>query len=408
MTESVTAAPPFVPAQKVGRHLAELLRLELRSLTDELVEEIQRCVPDYARPRAGFALRVQRSVATSLDLLVRVLADGEPVSEAELKVFHGLAQGEYLQGRGINALQSAFRIGARTIWRRLSETGQRKGVPPEEMYAFAETLFTCAEVVSTYSVQAYEQLQNENIQGLKYRRQRLLELLVSDPGKTTFAAIRALARQIDWQLPDTIACIALNGSSRGTYHIPPTVQEEALADLDRADPFLLLPEPERPGRLELLSRALGDMRFAVGPSVPLVEAPLSLQMARNALSLASSGMIPDQRRIHCEEHIPELLLFGSDGVMRILARRGFSSLAGLTAGQRVRLPETLLAWLTTGGSVAETAIRLMVHPQTVRYRMRQLEEIFGDQLHDHDWRFEMQLVLRAELLVKSQTRPAPR
>jgi DNA-binding PucR family transcriptional regulator len=119
-------------------------------------------------------------------------------------------------------------------------------------------------------------------------------------------------------------------------------------------------------------------------------------------------MIRDQRRIRCEEHLPELLLFDSDGVMRILARRGFSSLPDLTPGQRTRLPETLLAWLTTGGSVPETAARLMIHPQTVRYRMRQLEEIFGDQLHDHDWRFEMQLVLRAELLVKSETRPAPR
>jgi hypothetical protein len=408
MTESVTAAPPFVPAQRVGRHLAELLRLELRSLTDELVEEIQRDVPDYARPRAGSTLGVQRSVETSLDLLIRVLADGEPVSEAELKVFHDLAQGEYLQGRGINALQSAYRIGARTIWRRFSETGQRKGVPPEEMYAFAEILFACSEVVSTYSVQAYEQLQNENIQGLNDRRQRLLELLVSDPVETTSASIRALARQVDWQLPDTIACIAVDRSSRSRYHIPPILRHEALADLDRADPFLLLPEPNRPGRLELLSRALGGMRFAVGPSVPLVEASLSRQMARNALSLASSGVIPDQRRIRCEEHLPELLLFGSDGVMRILARRGFSSLPDLTTGQRTRLPETLLAWLTTGGSVPKTAARLMIHPQTVRYRMRQLEEIFGDQLHDHDWRFEMQLVLRAELLVNSETRPAAR
>jgi DNA-binding PucR family transcriptional regulator len=90
--------------------------------------------------------------------------------------------------------------------------------------------------------------------------------------------------------------------------------------------------------------------------------------------------------------------------LRILARRGFGSLPDLTAGQRERLPQTLLAWLTTGGSVPETAARLMIHPQTVRYRMRQLEEIFGDLLHDHDWRFEMQLVLRAELLVQSADR----
>jgi hypothetical protein len=44
-----------------------------------------------------------------------------------------------------------------------------------------------------------------------------------------------------------------------------------------------------------------------------------------------------------------------------------------------------------------------VHPQTVRYRLRQLEDLFGDQLLDPDLRFELEIVLRARHLLIGQT-----
>lgn len=40
-------------------------------------------------------------------------------------------------------------------------------------------------------------------------------------------------------------------------------------------------------------------------------------------------------------------------------------------------------------------MRPAVHSQTVRYRMRQLDDLFGAQLHDTAAQFEMQLALRA-------------
>jgi len=44
------------------------------------------------------------------------------------------------------------------------------------------------------------------------------------------------------------------------------------------------------------------------------------------------------------------------------------------------------------------AHRIHVHPQTVRYRLRQIQELFGDQLRDPDRRFELQLALRVRTL----------
>ncbi|MEK8169592.1 helix-turn-helix domain-containing protein [Streptomyces sp. M19] len=64
--------------------------------------------------------------------------------------------------------------------------------------------------------------------------------------------------------------------------------------------------------------------------------------------------------------------------------------------QRGRLADTLLCWLQCGRNANEAATRMNVHPQTVRYRLRRLEELFGDRLRDASVRFELELVLRVE------------
>ena len=79
-------------------------------------------------------------------------------------------------------------------------------------------------------------------------------------------------------------------------------------------------------------------------------------------------------------------------------------LARLRPGQRDRIAETLLAWLQLGENVTEVAQRIHVHPQTVRYRMRQIQDLFGDQLHDPDRRFELQLALRIRTLAGPASR----
>jgi DNA-binding PucR family transcriptional regulator len=48
--------------------------------------------------------------------------------------------------------------------------------------------------------------------------------------------------------------------------------------------------------------------------------------------------------------------------------------------------------------VPDVAVRLHIHPQTVRYRLRQLEKLFGDALHDPETRLDLILALRAESL----------
>src|SRR5258708_40231107 len=66
----------------------------------------------------------------------------------------------------------------------------------------------------------------------------------------------------------------------------------------------------------------------------------------------------------------------------------------MAQGRQDMLADTLLAWLETGKS-SSVASRLFIHPQTARYRLHKLQDLFGEQLDNPDPRFELALVLRA-------------
>ena len=58
----------------------------------------------------------------------------------------------------------------------------------------------------------------------------------------------------------------------------------------------------------------------------------------------------------------------------------------LNPAQRERLAETMLAWLENWGNAIAAARSLHVHPQTVRYRLRQINDLFPGDLQDPDSR----------------------
>ncbi len=130
----------------------------------------------------------------------------------------------------------------------------------------------------------------------------------------------------------------------------------------------------------------------------VTEAGRSLRWATRALGLMGRGILPRQGVVRCADHLSTLLLYGDEPLLAQLQARALAPLDTVSAGQRPRLAETLLAWLLSGSNVPDVAARLHIHPQTVRYRLRQLEKLFGDALHDPDTRLDLVLALRAEAL----------
>jgi PucR C-terminal helix-turn-helix domain len=232
------------------------------------------------------------------------------------------------------------------------------------------------------------------------RLRRLLDMIVAEPSPRA-ELVASLARAVGWALPPRVAMAALGEQGvRDALVLPPDV----LADWTRPDPFLLVPDPDGPGRRAAIDQALRGWRAAIGPSVPLGRAAPSLRWARHALALASAGVIASGGGpVRCDQHLSTLLILADEDLARTLHANRLAPLARLRPGQRDRIADTLLAWLQLGENAVHVARELHVHPQTVRYRLRQIHELFGDQLRDPDLRFELQIALRLRKLTATTT-----
>ncbi|MEO6090106.1 MAG: helix-turn-helix domain-containing protein [Umezawaea sp.] len=147
-----------------------------------------------------------------------------------------------------------------------------------------------------------------------------------------------------------------------------------------------------------MAAKLGGVRIAIGPAMPLEGAASSLQWARSALRLVAEGVLPDVPVTFCADHLTTLWLLAEEELVTQLGKHRLAPLDEFPSKVRRRLECTLLSWLETKGNIREAAARLEVHPQTVRYRLRQLEEAFGEQWNDPEARFAMEAALRASRL----------
>lgn len=376
------------------RELAALFRPIAADMAGEILTEIQQLIPEYARPLNGqFGKSITDGIQYALLQFIDRLGDPTARQDDRARLFRNLGSEEVYAGRTIDALQTAYRIGARIAWRRLAESSRRAGVQADTLCLLAEAIFAYIDELSALSVDGYTAAQASAAGTRERRRRRLLELILTDPPAAP-QAIAELADAAGWELPEQVAVVALEREAAHGDLAIPALDAEILMDLEGNEPCLVVAAPD----LHLLrgpENPLPGWRAAVGPTAALAKARQSHRWALRAIGLVRKGVLPPHPLTWCSEHLSTLWLVHDKFLVNELARHCLAPLTKLTAKQRSRLAQTLLAWLETRGNTPEIAGRLKVHPQTVRNRLRQLEELFGDRLNDPDERFDMEVALRA-------------
>lgn len=99
--------------------------------------------------------------------------------------------------------------------------------------------------------------------------------------------------------------------------------------------------------------------------------------------------------MRCEDHLTTLWLLADPALTAQLATRELAPLDGLSGTRRDRLIETLRVHVSTRAPAEQVGEMLGVHAQTVRYRLRNLDNHFGDRLVDPDRRFALEAALRS-------------
>ncbi len=377
------------PWHDLPREVADVLRPVLELTAREMIDAVQE-IPAYARPlEGGFGEGLRAGVQEALRHFLAEIEAGRHVPRAD--VYRLLGQGEMRAGRTLEALLSAYRIGARVAWRRFAAAGSQAGLAPATMYLLAEAIFAYIDVLSAESAEGHA-LERSAVAGEAERRgRRLVRLLVAEPPAAP-ATVRAAASDAGWLLPRTLAALALARDDRTprTVHLPHGALAETIGEVDCA----LVPDPDGPGRREELRRSIEDagLSAGLGTTVGWSQAALSFARARGALALADGG----PRLVVASERAGELLLASAPGLAAEIAAQRLAPLRALRRSSRARLTESLGAWIAEQGRVGPTAQRLGVHPQTVRYRLARLRELFGPALDDPDERFWLELALRVE------------
>ena len=378
--------------------MADLIEPELDAITEEIMATIAQEVPEYARPFEGsFGRGVRTGVTEALRQFIELIRSPSGGRGPGREVYVALGRGELRQGRTLDSLQSAYRVGARVAWRRVAEAARRAGLDPETISLLAEAIFAYIEEISADSVEGYAEARSRAEDERRRRRRELVELLLREPPAEE-ADLRAAGAAAGWRPPAEAAALACPEGEldRLARRLPPDALTARIDGLGCA----LLPDPEGPGRAGEIERALeggGPARLAaLGPAGPLGEAAASWSLARATLRAIEAGAVPaDGGLVRAEDVLADLLVFENRSLVERIASRRLAPLAGLTPKARRRMEDTALAYLRERGNAAAMARALEVHPQTARYRLARLRELLGADLDDAGARFEIELALRA-------------
>jgi hypothetical protein len=383
------------PWEALPPEVADVLRPELPGLADEIVAELSRGVPDYARPLEGpFGQALRAGVEEALGRFTTFVGSPRTDPDAGSEVYLNLGRGEMRAGRSLDALLAAYRLGARVAWRRLAAAGERAGLSPRTLYTLAEAIFAYIDELSALSIEGYAREQAAAAGALQRRRQRLAALLVQNPPPAA-ATVEAAASNAGWRLPRSLAVLVVETEegAEAAERLAVRLGPEALVT---HLPPLSVALVRAPARRNELEAAVRGRRAALGPDVSWQEAAVSFARAREVLRLAADGGIEaGNALLLAESHRLSLLLGADRRLARDVAESALAPLESETEVSRERLGSTLDAWLRHRGRTEAVAKALHVHPQTVRYRLARLRELFGSRLDDPDGRFELELALRA-------------
>ncbi len=390
---SELAEPSAQPA-----HLAEMVadaRDAVPSLVAQIVTDIRVEVPAYAGREHGERQRVIAMAVTAaahqfLDTLLGPTKHDPNV----FRLFRDMGYGEAQDGNTLEPMRRALRIATRHSWRLIHRVVTAHALDTAFLGRLGDALFAYLDLLD-------QEVARGHVTGLttaeradEPSRDRLLAVLLDDSPESDARTteIAAEAAHAEWPLPDQV--VVMRVSYHG--HFPTVPLEDSVLVDQRLNPAVLVVSPSEASAVaERVSRGGPGVRVAVSWPVAPTGAAAADRWARRTLDLVAAGVIEPQLVVRCVEHMTQLWLHSEPLLRRSLVLQLLPPLLNETNNSREILAETMLAWLESRDSAPAIAARLNVHPQTVRYRWKRINELFGDLLHDPEFVITVTMLLKA-------------
>ncbi|KRA28121.1 MULTISPECIES: PucR family transcriptional regulator [unclassified Nocardioides] len=365
--------------------LGRALLTRVDALGDDLARAVVAQVPFYDESSTVPAADLRASCVDHLRFVFTALAGDEHL-DPSAAVTTGRQRAD--AGVPLVSLLAAYRVGFRHLWEHVVAEGRATHVDTATLLAATELAVVAHDSFAHEASAAHGAVVAAQLVRHGERRAALVDALLSGRvGERT--AVWELAGALGLGVAGPYVAVSISVATLGQPAIVGI--EEHLLSRDLASVWLLRPERQlgivelrQSDRLPMLAdRLRGLATTPVGVSAPfddLNEAREAVVMAEIALQSARAGAGTLVRVF--EDSPLALAASGSPEMLQRVARTVFARLDEQRPTDRDLLIETLGAWLDAGGSTAQTAEALFLHPNTVRQRLRRLEEYTGRSISD--------------------------
>jgi len=395
-------APPAVAA------IGERLLSRVDALAIDLTGVIRRAEPFYADGDVVPAPDLHASVRDNLVHILSRLA-GHPMPGLEPPRATGRRRAE--QGAPLPAILHAYRVAGKYIWATVLAEAATGQVEPSALLDAASELWFIVDELSGEVTDAYRDTVTDRARRDEQTRNAMLDVLLrGDVGDGSRLWEYATSLRLPHQ--GSFVVVVARAPGPATESIPRA--EEVLrtrgvrsawrVELDaHVGVVALTPRTT----IERLCALLTDLTSGpVGVSeayATLDQTPAALRQARLAYATAS----PTGNDLVRYERVPvAVLLASAPDAAAGVARAVLGPVLALPAPECDLLLGTLRVWFAQEGATTAAAAKLHVHRNTVRYRLRRLEELTGRSLTRPTGLAELHLALEATRILQLHGAPA--
>jgi hypothetical protein len=319
----------------------------------------------------------RRHVRSMTRAAIAALVTGD-IREDDLRAAERLGEDRALQGIPVAALLDGFQAARSHIVRLVVDEGRVLGVPPDDLLEGITRIDAIATALAHRMVHAHRIAELEQTRTAREVRVQLLRRFlhgepVADPVPLDLTRpYHCVVSDVSDPAAAQELEAALSAASPGLYGLV----DGRLAALVSRPP--VLPGTQAPGTAEAtpVQRRPSPL-FVTSPAAPPTEISSLYGLCRRALQAAEAAGLDGVRRLTDLALVTAVAAQPDLG--RLLSQAWLGALQPEDAFHR-ELAETALAYLDHGGRVEPTAATLHVHPNTVKYRVRRLQELTGSRL----------------------------
>jgi len=332
------------------------------------------------------------ATVAAANLFLETLGPKPPTRTGLHDLFRRMGYGEASEGHDLVAFDAALRLGHLEALELLRSAADRGHLPLSALTTVSGELSTFVEELAGEAHTGSGLYLAAQVNDHSAVRRSLLQALLHDD----MDQVVVLSERATWPVPDSIVVIAVEAPLEMEW---PDDKELAPALVDTASTPVLLVMDERAADavVSRLRRVDPGLIIARSWAVSVGDAGHAKRWAMRALHLVSTGAIPRQPVVDCSRYFTQLWLQAEPALRSQLVQTLLGPLLAESANSREILSSTLLIWLRTRESAPAIASLLGVHPQTVRYRWRKLNELLGDSFQDPARLVQMLMVLEATL-----------